>query len=109
MNKVKMAKVKEFLEPFYKITKELEYDTDVTVTKILPCFELLINHLSILETDIAEVKEMKTATMAYFEQNEYVLPDNYRLWAFFDPRYRHFNKFKTLNAKLTNLRHHLFR
>lgn len=97
MNKVKMAKVKDFLEPFYKITKELEYDEEVTATRILPCFELLINHLSILETDIAEVKEMKTATIAYFEKNKDVLPGNYRLWAFFDPRYRHFNKFKTLN------------
>lgn len=70
LNKVKMAKVKDFLEPFYKITKELEYDKEVTATRILPCFELLINHLSILETDIAEVKEMKTSTMAYFEKKQ---------------------------------------
>lgn len=101
LNKVKMMKIKDFLKPLFTITKELETDEAVTATKILACYEFLNSHLDILETLIAEVKELKKGAMNYLVNNVHVFPDSYQLWAFFDPRFRNFNKFETIDANET--------
>lgn len=100
LNKEKLIQIKDFLEPFYSITKELEYDKEVTATKILPCYELLVEHLnSSNDDDIPEVKAMRKSALDYFNKDANdVFPKYYKYWTFFDPRCRNMNAFKTVIA-----------
>lgn len=99
LDKETLIKVRDFLKPFYKITKELEYDTEITATRILPSYEYLLTHLASSDSDIAEVKDMKVNAMDYFGNHaKNVFPNNYEFWAFFDPRFRNMNGFKTINT-----------
>lgn len=98
LNRQKILHVKNFLEPFYRVTKFLESDEEVTATKVLPCYEILISHLAASENDITEVKDMKRNAQKYFDQNRSAFPKNFEYWAFFDPRYRLFTNFKTVGS-----------
>lgn len=90
--------VRDFLRPFYLITKELEYDTEITRTKILPAFESISMHILPLVGDCALVKEMKRRASAYFDKHQAnIFPSDMSFWAFFDPKYKLMNSFKTIN------------
>lgn len=99
LDKTTLIHIRDFLKPFYFLTKELEYEDEVTVTKILPSFELITSHLIADASDSKEVKEMKKNASKYFDQNgKNTFPLNFELWAFFDPRFRFLNSFKTINS-----------
>lgn len=82
------------------MTLELEADSTVTHVKILAIYETLLQHLVLRRDDHPTVENMKKAASEYVASNEReVLPKNYDLWAFFDPRFKNFNHFKTINKE----------
>lgn len=98
LNKSTLEEIHAFLDVFRSLTKELEQDQVATSVKILPAYEILIEHVKIKPNDSAIIKKMKLKGSQYIEENKHeVLPLNYELWAFFHPDYKRLQSFKSID------------
>lgn len=96
-----VTEVKEFLDLFKKISDELQSDKVVTSVKILPAFEMLVEHVKIQTNDSVIIRKMKNRATEYIDENKAdVLPKNYELWTFFHPGFKHFQGFKTVDISI---------
>lgn len=87
-----------FLEVFKDISVELESDKEITSVKILPAYETIIKHIEPTPNDSTIVKKMKSRAKIYIEQNmKEILPAKYQLWAFFNPKYKRLQSFKSID------------
>lgn len=100
IDKWKLESIRDFLGPLKTLTVELESDQVVTSVKLLPAYEMLLDHLKFKDDDIKVVKEMKKIAAAYIEKDKHeVLPANFELWAFFHPNFKRLNRFKTIDKE----------
>lgn len=99
INKTTLKAVRDFLEIFKDLIKEVEGDTYVTAVKILPVFESLHQHLITKNNDVTIIKKMKATGMKYFNENKHqVLPTECENWVFFHPQYKKLQNFKTIDT-----------
>lgn len=93
-----VKEIKEFLDLFKQISNELQSDTVVTTVKILPAYEMIIEHIKIKPSDSITIQTMKKRASDYIDANkDEVLPCNYELWAFFNPDFKRLQQFKTID------------
>lgn len=101
LNIVTLKEIHAFLIVFKNVSKELEGDKFITSVKILPAFEIIIEHLKIQASDSSIIKKMKTKGIDYIKANEQeVLPRNYELWPFFHPDFKRLHGFKTIEREI---------
>lgn len=81
-----------FLEQFHLLTLELETDTEITASKILPTHEILLKHIQSEATDHSIVSKMKSSAQKYMSDQN-VMPQNAAVWAFFDPKFKRMQQF----------------
>lgn len=92
LNIAELTAICSFLEQFYSLTLELETDTDVTATKILPAHEVLMKHIQSQTIDNSTVRKMKLAAQKY-TSDQNVMPPNAVVWTFFDPKFKRMQNF----------------
>lgn len=92
LNVAELTAICSFLEQFYLLTLELETDTAVTATKILPSHEVLMKHIQLQSNDHSTVSKMKLAAQEYTSEQD-VMPRNAIVWAFFDPQFKRMQHF----------------
>lgn len=86
------------MELFRDVSVEMESDKQVTSVKILPAFEMIVEHIKIQPTDSAIIRKMKTHAETYINENKHdILPHNYELWPFFHPDFKRLQGFKTID------------
>lgn len=101
INKTTLRAVRNFLEIFCILTKEVEGDTYITAVKVLPVFESLYQHLIVKNNDLAIVKRMKQIGMDYFNDNkDEVVPLHCKNWVFFHPQFKKLTNFKTVDKSI---------
>lgn len=98
INAEQLTEITKFLELFKNVSVELESDKQVTSVKILPAFEMIIDHITIKPNDSPTIRKMKIRAAAYIDEHKSeVLPDKYELWPFFHPNFKKLQGFKTVD------------
>lgn len=78
INRQTLADVRDFLELFKTLTIELESDTVVTSVKLLPAYEMLLDHVKHKAGDSTIVKGMKQIAASYIAGNKHeVIPSEF--------------------------------
>lgn len=104
INKTTLKAVRDFLEIFKILTKEVEGDTYITAVKVLPVFESIYQSLIVKDSDVSIVKKMKEIGMRYFNENKHeVVPSECKNWVFFHPQFKKLTNFKTINKSVVML------
>lgn len=97
VNITNVQNITEFLRVFRDISIQLESDKNVTSVDILPAYEKIMKQIEVDENDSLIIKKMKARAKVYIDDNiRDVLPANYEVWAFFNPKYKHLTAFKSI-------------
>lgn len=84
IDKPALIELKEFLEPFKKVTMELQYRNKCTIHLVLLCRKKILRHLTINPEDSARIKEMKNVGRTYLEA-KWISNDVHKKTIFFHP------------------------
>lgn len=85
LSRSKLEAIKNYVELYKTLTSEIEGDSVNTSTKICPLVECLLKYNQIKEDDIPVVKLMKDAASKYFQEKQGAIPEDYDVYAFFNP------------------------
>lgn len=101
VNVTLLTEITGFLKLFKNVSVELESDKQVTSVKILPAYEMIMDHIVICQNDSATIKNMKKRANDYINNNkEQVFPKGYEMWAFFHPNFKRLQGFKTIDKSI---------